>query len=90
MPTTSLKIPQEDGVKRLMFMTNAINEELVEVNIYFCDEEFIPQGDPVKQVAQLKEEVFHKSLRKEALQKDHYIKDFSTHPEWDENLNTQE
>lgn len=89
MPTTSLKIPQENGIKRLMFMTTPVND-LLEVDIYFCDEEFVPQGEPVKQVTQIKEEEFHKSLRKEALQKDHYIKDFSTNPEWDENLNSQE
>lgn len=84
MATTSLKIKSTDGTDvNLMFLTSQMGEELIVVNIYKADEEFNPQGTASVSVAQFpSEEAYHTELRKGAIEKGHFVPDYSTNPEW--------
>ena len=78
MALTSLKISEES---RLQFITDSL-ENFTRVLVYTCNEDWEPQGEPAISADKRDEETFHKNLRKEAKEKDHYIPERSTNPEW--------
>lgn len=82
MPATSLWIVQEDKENRMMFITQQYGDNDFTVNIYHCNEDFIPTGEPVTKDLTGKEEDYHKSLRRDASSKGHYVPGHSTDPEW--------
>jgi hypothetical protein len=82
MPATTLWIVQNEDEHRLMFITQQYGENDFTVNIYHCNEDFIPFGEPVTKDIIGKEEDYHKSLRKDSSDKGHYVPGHSTNPEW--------
>ena len=82
MPATSLWVVHEDKEHRMMFITQQFGDNEFTVNIYRCNEDFIPSGEPVTKDLYGKEDTYHKSLRKDASKKGHYIPGHSTNPEW--------
>jgi len=83
MPATSLRIKKEDSEHRLMFITDP-SDGYITVNIYACNEEFIPVGKPQVIDLQTDEETYHRSLRKDSNEKGHFVAGHSTNPEWNE------
>lgn len=82
MPATTLWIVQEEREHRMMFITQQYGENDFTVNIYHCTEDFIPSGEPVTKDLIGKENDYHKSLRKDAESKGHFVPGHSTNPEW--------
>jgi hypothetical protein len=92
MATTTLKVeqPGQDPV-RVKFMTTYIEapakdgsgtKVFLDVEVYVCDEEFVPQGRTSKTVQDRSEEDYHKDLRAQAAEKGHFVPEESTNPEW--------
>lgn len=82
MGCTALEIPQEDGtIKRIKIMTVQIPGH-IDVDIFNCNDEFIPIGEPLMSQVEGEEEMYHKKLRLEASEKGHYIPRESTDPQW--------
>lgn len=82
MPATTLWIVQEDKEYKMMFITQQYGEKDFTVNIYGCDDDFIPKGEPMTRDLVGKEEDYHKNLRKDSEEKGHYVPGHSTNPEW--------
>lgn len=82
MPTTALKITSPDGtIQRAKFMT--VSQGIhCDVDVYKCNEEFIPIGEPSIGVSEMDEPEYHIKLRKEADEKGQYVREESTDPEW--------
>lgn len=78
MATTALKI---DG-KNLLFMTVQVPGAGVDVDIFTADEEFMAFGTPSLGTSVLKEEEYHKDLRRQSVEKGHFVPEYSTNPEW--------
>jgi hypothetical protein len=78
MATTSLKI---DG-NHLMFMTVTRPDGHCDVDVYLASEDFVPMGKPSLSAVKMTEEEYHKDLRRLASEQGHFVKDFSTNPEW--------
>ena len=94
MPCTALKFQTTEGeVKRLKFMTVQTPEHL-DVDIFSCNEDFIPEGDAFMTIDKRDEENYHRTLRREATEKGHYVSEESTNPEWNpdyiERINNEE
>ena len=81
MPATSLWISDDKDIK-MMFITQSFEENQFTVNIYRCDDDFIPKGEPVTRDLSGSEEEYHRSLRKDSNSKGHFISGHSTNPEW--------
>ena len=81
MATTALKIVKDGAAVRSKFMT-VDNGEHLDVDIYHCDQEFNPIGQPMQGVDERSEEDYHKALRKEAQAKGQFVPEESTNPEW--------
>ncbi len=82
MPATSLKINNDGAEYRLMFITQQYGENDFTVNIYRCNEEHVPMGEPITKNLLGKEEDYHKNLRQESNEKGHFLPGHSTDPEW--------
>lgn len=87
MACTALKV---DDI-RIKFMTNVIEapskdgstiKPFLNVELYICDEDFIPEGNTSKSIIDREEEAYHRDLREQAFKKGHYIPEESTDPEW--------
>ena len=81
MATTALKIKKGDSEIRVKFMT-VDKTEYVDVDIYQCNEDFIPIGAPEMGVDARTEEQYHRDLRKEASERGQFVPEQSTNPEW--------
>lgn len=83
MPVTALNLPDPKGGghKKVKFITDDSVPYLL-VNIYQCDEDWIPQGKPTEGTHTDDEEAYHRLLRIEASKREHYVKEQSTNPEW--------
>lgn len=82
MPATTIKISNDKGETRLMFITDQVDNTLT-INVYGCDENCIPKGSPVTSIITDKnEEEYHRSLRSDAMERDQLIKGNCTNPEW--------
>ena len=82
MPATTLWISDDEKDVKIMFITQVFNENEFTLNLYRCDEDFIPKGEPIKRELTGNEIDYHKSLRKEASEKGHFVSGHSTNPEW--------
>lgn len=82
MPATTLWIVQEDKEYKMMLITQQYGENDFTVNIYGCNDDFIPSGEPLTKDLIGKEEDYHRNLRKDASEKGHFVSAHSTNPEW--------
>lgn len=82
MAVTALKITDEEGEKKVLFMTVPRKEKGVDVDIFVANEEFEATGTPSMGICQMNEEIYHVNLRKEAAEKGQFVPEFSTNPEW--------
>lgn len=78
MATTALTI---EG-KNLLFMTAPREDGNCDVDVYLANEDFMPTGTPSISAVKMDEETYHKDLRRLASEQGHFIKSFSTNPEW--------
>jgi hypothetical protein len=95
MAVTALKI----GDVRVKFMTvpgqpitsedGTSTKSFLQVELYTCDEEFIPQGMASKSIHEHDEETYHKELRKQASEKGHFVPEESTDYEWNPGYNPE-
>lgn len=82
MACTALKITKLDGqIVRVKFMTVPTPTH-TDVDIYNCDEEFIPIGNPEMGVSEMDEETYHKKLRVEATERGQFVPEESTDRHW--------
>lgn len=54
----------------------------IDVDIYNCNEEFIPIGEPLMSQVEGEEETYHKKLRIESSEKGHFVPEESTDNHW--------
>ena len=95
MAVTALKI----GDVRIKFMTvpgepitsedGTSTKSFLQVELYTCDEEFIPQGMASRSIHEHDEETYHKELRKQASEKGHFVPEESTDYEWNPGYNPE-
>lgn len=83
MACTALKITKEDGTVNRIKMMTVPYPGYVDVDVYNCNEEFIPVGEPMMSQVEMEESEYHKKLRAEASEKGHYIPLQSTDRHWD-------
>ena len=86
MPVTSIKATQGDKETHLQFITTSI-DSLLEVEIYLCNEQWIPQLKVGRSVDERSEEEYHKQLRKDAYDREQLVKKYCTDPEWNPDFN---
>jgi hypothetical protein len=77
MPVTSIKI----GDNKLMFITQQF-DKMLSINLYICDDDYVPVGKPHVSELEIDEETYHRNLRKESIERDQFMQGFSTNPEW--------
>lgn len=84
MATTSLRIKAENSEEtKLMFITSQVEENIIMVNIYKTDDDYNPIGTASVSVAQFpSEEGYHKALRTASAEKNQFVPEYSSHPEW--------
>ena len=86
MATTALKIPRDGNEERMLFMTVQREDNLLDVDIFLADENFIPYGTTSTGYSKISsEEEYHTNLRKDAASKGHFVPDHSTNSEWNPN-----
>ena len=80
MPQTALKVNGQN----LLFMTATRKDrtDVVDVDIFVADEEFLPTGTPSIGISEHTEENYHRELRKQAKEKKQFVPEHSTNPEW--------
>ena len=82
MPVSCLKIKDS----RLIVISSSEpankTEFVTVVQTYLGDENFQPVGEPAISVHEISEEQYHKRLRKDASKKGHFVKEYSTDPDW--------
>lgn len=81
MGCTAIKITKEDGsIARIKFLTVGYPDH-TDVDVYQCDENFQPMGNPLATTSDLDEESYHRSLRDDAHKKGQYVSEESTDPQ---------
>jgi hypothetical protein len=95
MAVTALKI----GDTRIKFMTvpgepitsddGQSTKSFLQVELYTCDEEFIPQGMASRSIHEDDEETYHKKLREQASEKGHFVPEESTDYKWNPGYNPE-
>ena len=82
MATTAIKIENPDGtITRAKFMT--VSQGIhCDVDVYQCNEQFIPIGEPGIGVSPMDEPEYHIKLRKEADEKGQFVREESTDPQY--------
>ncbi len=73
---TSLQI----GDKKLMVMTMSEKDKVI-IEISQADDQWQPVGIPLVRETEISEEEYHRGLRKEAIKKEQFVKQYSTNPE---------
>ncbi len=81
MPCTAIKIEKDGEIKRVKFITFG-HATHTDVDIYNCDEDFLPVGDPAAGVDKRLEAEYHIELRQEAHDRGQFIPGESTDPQW--------
>jgi len=82
MPCTALKITKEDGtIVRIKFLT-IWNPPFTDIDLFTCNEDFAPIGNPGITQVEMDEESYHKKLRIDASAKNQYVPEESTDPQW--------
>ena len=82
MPVTALEVPKGDNIVKIMFITTQTSENEVYLDLYTCDEQFIPSGEPIRKIIETDEYTYHTKLRNDAITHGHFRPDYSTNPEW--------
>jgi len=85
MATTALQFKDETGniYRRIKIMT-VKNDNHIDVDIYLCNDSFIPIGKPEMGVNDKpSEEIYHKELRSQSSERGQYVPEESTNNEWD-------
>lgn len=85
MPQTALTIKD----KNMVIITQQFDEEL-SINAYTADHNFMPLGEPIVSSLNINEEEYHRKLRSDAHAHGHYVKGYSTNPEWNPDYNAEE
>lgn len=85
MPQTALTINN----KNIVIITQQFDNEL-SINAYSADHNFMPLGEPIVSDLIINEEEYHKKLRNDAHSQGHYVKGYSTNPEWNPDYNFKE
>jgi len=67
--------------KKVLAVTTKDEIGLV-VQLYNTEGEFSPTGEPESCVRSETEEEYHRNLRKDAKEKGHFVKEYSTNSEW--------
>ncbi len=80
MPVTTLHI----GDNRMMFITQEFEDKSIAIDIYLCDKDYIPVGQPTGKMSgtNFTEAEYHINLRKDAHSKGQFVPGHSTNPEW--------
>lgn len=95
MSCTAIKI----GDVRMKFITTPVmlphketneEKEFTRIEIYSCDENFIPTGTASISIHELTEETYHKELRAQASEKNHFVESESTDIEWNPNYKPED
>ena len=83
---TAIEIPHENGSRKIMFATVGAVEktQFTVVTILTCDESFKPRMQIQNTVDPRTEEEYHKQLRRDAIEKGQFRKEYSTNPEWND------
>lgn len=81
MATTALKILNRGVESRMLFMT-APTPTGVDVDVYSADENYLPFGSTSLGVDPRDEATYHIELRKQAIEHNHFVPDYSSNPEW--------
>lgn len=81
MPTTAVKFHKDGRDIRLKFMT-VVNGEQLDIDVFACDENFIPVAGPEMTTMLVDEEKYHRDLRRESNNRGQFVKEESTNPEW--------
>jgi hypothetical protein len=81
MPCTAIKFKKEGRDIRLKFMT-VPNGDHLDIDVFACDDNFIPVAGPEMTTMLMNEENYHRNLRKDAHEKGQFVKEESTNPEW--------
>ena len=82
MACTALKITKEDNtIVRVKFLT-VWNPPLTDVDVFICNEEFMPVGNANMTTSDMDEESYHKKLRQEATEKGQFVPEESTDNHW--------
>lgn len=84
MAITAIKVDRDGNVNRLKFMTVQTPDHL-DVDIFQCDEDFKPTGNPAEGMDLKLEEDYHRQLRIEAIHRNQFVPEESTNPEWNPN-----
>ena len=84
MPQTAITINN----KNIVIITQQFDEEL-SINAYTADHNFMPMGEPIVSALPINEEEYHKTLRSDAHVHGHYVKGYSTNPEWNPDYNPE-
>jgi hypothetical protein len=77
MALTALKINN----KNIVAITDQ-NDGYLVISVYDADDIFRPLGNPDRYESIDSEQVWHTALRIGASKKGHYVKEYSTNPEW--------
>ena len=78
--TTPVSFPNTEGVIR----------NFTDVQLYKCDDDFIPEGSASRSIHEDDEETYHKNLRKESFERGHFVKEESTDIEWNPDYKPEE
>ena len=83
MPVTGINTKDKEGQPlRLQFMTLQLPDGM-QLDIYRCNEDWIPQGKPESTFEKDTSEIeYHKALRTEAMKENQFYKAASSNPEW--------
>ena len=73
----------------IVILKELLYEEL-SINAYSADHNFMPLGEPVLSSLKINEEEYHKTLRADANVHGHYVKGYSTNPEWNPDYNAED
>jgi len=81
MAVTAIQAEKNGKIVRMKFMT-VQTEDHLDVDVFSCNEEFIPIGEPAMGLDPREEEEYHRQLRTGAILHGQFIPNESTHPEW--------
>ena len=84
MAATALKIPKEGKYTHLFVTSTPIEDKKTEVQVHLTGDKYIQSGMESLNgfVVEKSEEEYHKNLRTDSDKKGHFVRDYSTNPEW--------
>jgi hypothetical protein len=69
-------------INHLQFVTDPLEDGILRILLYTCGADWLPIGEPQRSGDIRTEEDYHRNLRIEATKQGHYVKEFSTDPQW--------